>query len=115
MSAFDSMPEASVSAKSASGSFGFLPGAALASFRARVQRVLKTLHPTRVGFALDAVQEPLFIQEEIAGEHALTVKLLEEIAGRDGDLAERFLRDAAIPKSLKFFAGLLEIPARRAE
>jgi len=54
------------------------------------------------------MQESLFIQKEIAGEHALTEKLLEEIARRDSHLAEGFFRMLRFPIA-KFLAGLLKI------
>src|ERR1700674_20871 len=49
------------------------------------------------------MQESLLIQEKIAGEHILTVKLLEEITGREGDLAKGFFGMLGFP-IVKFFA-----------
>ncbi len=49
------------------------------------------------------MQESFLVQEKIAGEHTLTVKLLKEITGRDGDLAKGFFGMLGLP-SVKFFA-----------
>ncbi len=66
---------------------------ALCSQHARLRgRILKPLDAAGIGSAGDASEKALVIQEIIAGEHPLAVKLLEQIAGRDGDLAEGLRR-----------------------
>src|SRR5208283_4128112 len=51
--------------------------------------VLKTLHPFGIRNSRDAAEKALVIQEVIAGEDLLVVKLFKKVAGRDGNLAER--------------------------
>src|SRR2546427_11692119 len=75
-------------------------------------------HAVGGGFAVDAMQEFLFVEEEIAAQHALAVQLLEEIAGGDGHLAEGLVWIARFPVG-KSFAGfgeflLVEQPKTRA-
>jgi len=76
MSAFDSIP-AQRQGNKASGSFASFARRSLASLRARSSAFLKTLHPRRIGLPFDAMQKSLLVQEEIAREHTLTVKLFK--------------------------------------
>src|SRR6266849_10016535 len=65
----------------------FLP--ALPSELPRVlDGLLKTLHSPGIGLAVNAVQKFFLVQKEITREDILAVKLLEEIAGRYGDLSK---------------------------
>src|SRR5208283_2257829 len=61
----------------------------------------------RVRSAGNAAEEALVIEEVVAGENVLDVKLLEEITGGNGDLAERFV-GMIIGPLLKDFAGFRE-------
>jgi len=54
-------------------------------------------HTLRIWPAVNPVQESLFVQEKVAGQYALKVQLLKEIAGGHGHLTERILRIAGFP------------------
>src|SRR5882762_1079328 len=54
-------------------------------------------HALRVRAAVNAVQKFLFVEEKIAGQHALAGQLLKEVAGRDGYLTKRLLGIAGFP------------------
>src|SRR2546429_7667307 len=45
----------------------------------------------RVRLAVDAVKEFFLVQKEVAGKHALAVKLFEEITSGDGHLPKRLV------------------------
>ncbi len=47
-------------------------------------------HALRIGFAFDTLEKTLFIQEKVAGENALAVKLFEKIACGDRHLRKWF-------------------------
>src|SRR5260370_2040877 len=59
-------------------------------------------HTLRIWPALNPVQESLFVQEKVAGQYALKVQLLKEIAGGHGHLTERVLRIAGFPACENF-------------
>ena len=69
---------------------------------------LKTLHARGVGFPLNAVQESFFIQEKIAGENILAIKLLKEVAGGHSNFAEWLVRMLRFPAG-KLFASFCEV------
>jgi hypothetical protein len=82
---------------------GVLGLALFGKFSRLVQRFLETLHSSGVGFSFDPMQESFLVQKEITGEHPLTIKLFEEIAGGHGDLAKRLFRMLRFPR-VKLFA-----------
>src|SRR5258708_39656054 len=59
-------------------------------------------HTLRIWPAVNPVQESLFVQEKVAGQYALKVQLLKEIAGGHGHLTERILRIAGFPACENF-------------
>src|SRR5260370_4068324 len=65
-------------------------------------------HTRRIWPAVNPVQESLFVQEKVAGQYALQVQLLKEIAGGHGHLTERILRIAGFP-GCENFAGFSEL------
>ena len=92
MSASDSMPAASVNAKSASASLEFLLQSLVGQRSGSDQRILKLAHQFGRGFAINPVQKFLFVQEKVAGQYSLPVKFLEKVAGGHRHLSKWFLR-----------------------
>src|SRR5208337_765110 len=68
---------------------------------------IETTDAVRVRSAGNAAEEALVIEEVVAGENVLEIRLLEEIAGGKGDLAERFVGMIVGP-FLKDIAGFRE-------
>src|SRR6266850_4845623 len=52
------------------------------------ESVAKTAHALWVRAAVNAMQEFLFVEEKIAGQHSLAGQLLKEVAGRDCNFAK---------------------------
>src|SRR2546425_8658869 len=65
---------------------GFYPR--LRGVLSAAKRAVKAAHPPGVRLAIDSAQKSLVVQEEVTGQDALAVKLLEKIARRDGDVTE---------------------------
>src|SRR5258707_2641680 len=51
----------------------------------------------RIGAAVNAMQEFLFVEEKVASQHALAGQLLKEVAGRDRNFAKWLLGIAGFP------------------
>jgi hypothetical protein len=101
-SASDSIPAASVRAKRASPSPRICFLALPSKFAGASQRFAEMAHTLRIWPAVNPVQESLFVQEKVAGQYALKVQLLKEIAGGHGHLTERILRIAGFPACENF-------------
>src|SRR6266436_372459 len=69
--------------------------------------VTEVLHATGIWFAVDAVQEPLFVQEKITGQHALTIHLFKKKRSAEGDFTQRFFWMIRMP-IVECFASWLE-------
>src|SRR5258705_12021971 len=61
------------------------------------ESLAKTAHALRVRAAVNAMKKFLFVEEKIAGQHALAGQLLKEVAGRDRNFAKWLLRIAGFP------------------
>ena len=97
MSASDSMPAASVNAKSASGSLGFSAQPLIRQRSGPYQRTLKVAHQFGARFAVNAAQEFFLVQKKIAGQYSLPVKLLKQVAGGHGHFPKWFCRMVRFP------------------
>ena len=69
------------------------------------KRAVKAAHPPGVGLSINSAEKSLVVQEEVAGQDALAVKLLEKIARRDGYVTEGIVRVLFLPAE-KCLAGL---------
>src|SRR5882757_1659025 len=68
---------------------------------------MEIVHTNGIWFAIDAVQEPLFVQEKIAGQHALAIHFFKKKGSGEGDFTERFFRMIRMP-IVECFASWLE-------
>ena len=71
-------------------------------------RFLEAFYPRGIWLAVNSVQKSFLVEEEIAREHALAEKLLEEITGRNGNLAKRLVGMLQFP-IVKFFPRFREV------
>src|SRR6267378_4262212 len=74
---------------------GFLPFAG--KLAGASESLAKTAHTLRVRAAVNAMKKFLFVEEKIAGQHALAGQLLKEVAGRDRNFAKWLLGIAGFP------------------